>query len=135
MYVVDTKTSSAVNAPASVAMSAVVQVSIHRHYRLHLVQKSIHRPYPLLLVQVLIDYHYLLRLVLAAIHLQPITVSPSIDPFSLFPIDRQYPVLVVKVSINHYYCHSSITTTIASPGIDPSSLTSTAATASRRSPV
>ena len=55
--------------------------------------------------------------------LQPITVSPSIDPFSLPStaspsIDRQYPVLVVKVLINNYYCHSSITTTIASPGID-----------------
>ena len=55
--------------------------------------------------------------------LQPITVSPSIDPFSLSStaspsIDRQYPVLVVKVLINHYYCHSSINTTIASPGID-----------------
>jgi hypothetical protein len=30
--------SSAFNAPASVAMPAVVQVTIHRHYRLHLVQ-------------------------------------------------------------------------------------------------
>ena len=71
--------------------------------------------------------------------LQPTTVSPSIDPFSLPStaspsIDRQYPVLVVKVLINHYYCHSSITTTIASLGIDPL-LTSIAATASRRSPV
>ena len=72
--------------------------------------------------------------------LQPTTVSPSIDPFSLPStaspsIDRQYPVLVVTVLINHYYCHSRITTTIARTGIDPSSLTSTAATASQTSSV
>ena len=100
MYVVDTKTSSAVNAPASVAMSAVVQVSIHR-------------PYLLLLVQVLIDYHYLLRLVLAAIHLQPITVSPSIDPFSLFSNRSSIPSagsqsidqsLLLSLQHHHYYC-------------------------------
>ena len=77
--VVATKTSSVVNAPASVAMPVVVQVSIHHHYHLHLVQKSIHRHYFLLLGQILVDYHYQLRLVLAAIHLsQLLLVQVSI---------------------------------------------------------
>ena len=44
-------------------------------------------------------------------------------------------MLVVTVLINHYYCHSRITTTIARTGIDPSSLTSTVATASQISSV
>ena len=59
MSVFATNTPSAVTAPASVALPAVVQVSIYHHYLLQLwlhgllmlVQVSIHLHYPLLLVQ------------------------------------------------------------------------------------
>ena len=79
VHVVATKTSSAVTAPASVAMPAVVQVSIHLHYLL-------------LLVRVSIDYHYLLRLLLVAIHLHGVLLLVQVK------IHHHYLLLLVQAS-------------------------------------